>query len=222
VNTTNSNRPSHIKDRLERYLVWYAHYVKADELRHGRRLLRALIESTGGCPQVSGGNLSWYAMYDFLNWSSLRSTAWLLVAIAADAIQIGACRFCPGRFGPRRNALLDAGCSRRSIRLLGWHWAFLAHVGGRTDSWVRSFPTWTACRVLCDPPASSPWGPEILPPGPDASSAAVTPRVFFADPPQTNARTRLSPGASVEQLSPEKAVPKTIWRSKVSGIVLSE
>ena len=43
--------PSHIKDRLERYLAWYAHYVKADGSRRGRAG-RARSVGTGiGCEQ---------------------------------------------------------------------------------------------------------------------------------------------------------------------------
>ena len=35
--------PSHLKDRLERNLSWYAHYVKADGARRGQQRLRKQI-----------------------------------------------------------------------------------------------------------------------------------------------------------------------------------
>jgi hypothetical protein len=65
-------------------------------------------------------------MFDFLK--TVRSPehrlAWL-VAIAADAIQIGALPlFAAGGLSPA-DALLDLGVAAILIRLLGWHWAFL-------------------------------------------------------------------------------------------------
>ena len=65
-------------------------------------------------------------VFDFLK--TVRSPehrlAWL-VAIAADAIQIGALPlFAAGGLSPA-DALLDLGVAAILIRLLGWHWAFL-------------------------------------------------------------------------------------------------
>src|SRR5438876_7845066 len=65
-------------------------------------------------------------MFDFLK--TVRSPehrlAWL-VAIAADAIQIGALPlFAVGGLSPA-DVLLDLSVAAILIRLLGWHWAFL-------------------------------------------------------------------------------------------------
>ena len=85
--------------------------------------------------------------------------------------------FCPGRIVP-------GGCStrRRGRRgfdpLAGMALGVLAHVCGRTDSWVRSVSYLDGCRVLCDPPASSPWGTRNFTSRAGASPSAVTRRVF--------------------------------------------
>jgi len=84
-------------------------------------------------------------MFDFLK--TVRSPehrlAWL-VAIAADAIQIGALPlFAAGGLSPA-DALLDLGVAAILIRLLGWHWAFLPTLLAELLPGFDLFPTWTA------------------------------------------------------------------------------
>ena len=69
--------------------------------------------------------------------------AWL-VAISADAIQIGALPlFAAGGLSPA-DALLDLGVAAILIRLLGWHWAFLPTLLAELLPGLDLFPTWTA------------------------------------------------------------------------------
>ena len=84
-------------------------------------------------------------VFDFLK--TVRSPehrlAWL-VAIAADAIQIGALPlFAAGGLSPA-DALLDLGVAAILIRLLGWHWAFLPTLLAELLPGFDLFPTWTA------------------------------------------------------------------------------
>src|SRR5882724_9036331 len=106
-------------------------------------------------------------MYDFLK--SVKSPehrlAWL-VAIAADAIQIGALPlFAPGGLSPA-DALLDAAAAVVLIRLLGWHWAFLPTLAAELIPGFDLFPTWTAAVFFVTRQQVHPGEPEILPPGP--------------------------------------------------------
>ena len=67
-----------------------------------------------------------------------------LVAIAADAIQIGALPlFAAGGLSPA-DVLLDLGVAAILIRLLGWHWAFLPTLLAELVPGFDLFPTWTA------------------------------------------------------------------------------
>src|SRR2546429_9305807 len=84
-------------------------------------------------------------MFDFLK--TVRSPehrlAWL-VAIAADAIQIGALPlFAADGLSPA-DALLDLVVAAILIRLLGWHWAFLPTLLAELVPGFDLFPTWTA------------------------------------------------------------------------------
>ena len=84
-------------------------------------------------------------MFDFLK--TVRSPehrlAWL-VAIAADAIQIGALPlFAVGGLSPA-DVLLDLSVAAILIRLLGWHWAFLPTLLAELVPGLDLFPTWTA------------------------------------------------------------------------------
>ena len=66
--------------------------------------------------------------------------AWL-VAIAADAIQLGALPlFVAGGLSPA-DALLDVAVGAILIRLLGWHWAFLPSLVAELVPGFDLFPT---------------------------------------------------------------------------------
>ena len=91
--------------------------------------------------------------------------AWL-VAMAADAIQIGALPlFAAGGLSPA-DALLDLGVAAILIRLLGWHWAFLPTLLAELLPGFDLFPTWTAAVFYVTRQRVRPEEPEILPPGP--------------------------------------------------------
>jgi len=69
--------------------------------------------------------------------------AWV-VAIAADALQIGAFPFfAEGALSPL-NDVLDVAVGAGLCGLLGWHWAFLPTVAAELVPGLDMFPTWTA------------------------------------------------------------------------------
>ncbi len=91
--------------------------------------------------------------------------AWL-VAIAVDAIQIGALPlFVAGGLSPA-DAILDAVAAAILIQLLGWHWAFLPTLAAELVPGFDLFPTWTAAVFFVTRQQVHPGEPEILPPGP--------------------------------------------------------
>ncbi len=99
--------------------------------------------------------------------------AWA-IAIAADALQIGAFPFfAEGGVSPA-DSLLDLIVGYLLIRLLGWHWAFLPTVAAELIPGADLFPTWTAAVWFVtrhqisesSKSNSEPGEPEILPPGP--------------------------------------------------------
>jgi hypothetical protein len=91
--------------------------------------------------------------------------AWL-VAIVADAIQIGALPlFVAGGLSPA-DALLDVAVGAILIRLLGWHWAFLPSLVAELVPGFDLFPTWTASVFYVTSHQIHSTEPEILPPGP--------------------------------------------------------
>jgi hypothetical protein len=91
--------------------------------------------------------------------------AWL-VAIAVDAIQIGALPlFAPGGLSPADTAL-DALAALVLIQLLGWHWAFLPTIAAELVPGFDLFPTWTAAVFFVTRQQVHSGEPEILPPGP--------------------------------------------------------
>ena len=97
--------------------------------------------------------------------------AWA-IAIAADAVQIGAFPFfAEGGISPA-DSLLDLIVGFLMIRLLGWHWAFLPTLAAELVPGVDLFPTWTAAvwfvtrRQVSEKSTATPGEPEILPPGP--------------------------------------------------------
>jgi hypothetical protein len=90
----------------------------------------------------------------------------LLLAMAADAVQIFALPlFAGGGFSPA-DAVLDLVMALTLMRLVGWHWAFLPTLVAELTPGLDLFPTWTAS-VLYVTLQTVPAGePEILPPGP--------------------------------------------------------
>jgi hypothetical protein len=106
-------------------------------------------------------------MFDFLK--SIKSPehrmAWL-VAIAVDAIQVGALPlFAAGGLSPA-DGLLDAVAAIVLIQLLGWHWAFLPTLAAELVPGLDLFPTWTAAVLFVTRQQVHSGEPEILPPGP--------------------------------------------------------
>src|SRR5947207_15405743 len=84
-------------------------------------------------------------MFDFLQaFRSPEQRLGWLVAMAADAIQIGALpRFAAGGLSPA-DALLGLGVAAILIRLLGWHWAFMPTLLAELVPGLDLFSTWTA------------------------------------------------------------------------------
>lgn len=83
--------------------------------------------------------------FDFLKSLKTREyrLAWL-IAIAADAIQIGALPFfAEGAMSPA-DTVLDLAVAAVLARLLGWHWALLPTFAAELVPGLDLFPTWTA------------------------------------------------------------------------------
>lgn len=102
-------------------------------------------------------------------WKSLKTPehrlAWM-VAILADALQIGAFPlFAEGALSPA-DMVLDILVAALLIRLLGWHWAFLPSLAAELLPGFDLFPTWTAAVFFVTRAPVKPGEPEILPPGP--------------------------------------------------------
>jgi fatty acid desaturase len=91
--------------------------------------------------------------------------AWI-VAMAADAIQIGGLPFFIEGAGSPADSLLDLVVAFLLIRLLGWHWAFLPSLAAELIPGADLFPTWTAAVWFVTRQRVHSEEPEILPPGP--------------------------------------------------------
>src|SRR5207245_2107715 len=106
-------------------------------------------------------------MFDFLK--TVRSPehrlAWL-VAIAADAIQIGALALFAAGGLSAADALLDLLVAANLIRLLGCHSAFLPALLAELVPGLELFPTWSAAFFYVTRQGVRSEEPEILPPGP--------------------------------------------------------
>lgn len=97
--------------------------------------------------------------------SSEHRLAWL-VAIAADALQIGVFPlFAAGALSPVDDAL-DVLVAAILWRLLGWHWALLPTLAAELLPVLDMFPTWTAAVFFITRQQVQSQEPEILPPGP--------------------------------------------------------
>jgi hypothetical protein len=131
---------------------------------------------------MDGGILSFVDYFKSLKEPEQR-LAWG-IAIAADALQIGAFPFfAEGAVSPADSAL-DLLVGFLMVRLLGWHWAFLPTLAAELIPGADLFPTWTAAVWFVtrqqisskSSPASYAYSasgpdttsaePEILPPGP--------------------------------------------------------
>ena len=89
--------------------------------------------------------------------------AWL-VAVGADALQIGAMPlFAAGALSPADTAL-DVVVAAILIRLLGFHWAFLPSLMVELMPGFDLFPTWTAAVFFVTRQQVHSSEPEILPP----------------------------------------------------------
>jgi hypothetical protein len=102
-------------------------------------------------------------------WKTLKTPehrlAWM-IAILADAVQIGAMPlFAAGAVSPA-DTVLDILVAALLIRLLGWHWAFLPSLAAELLPGFDLFPTWTAAVFFVTRAQVKPGEPEILPPGP--------------------------------------------------------
>jgi hypothetical protein len=102
-------------------------------------------------------------------WNTLKTPehrlAWM-IAILADALQIGAFPiFAEGAISPA-DTVLDILVAALLIRLLGWHWAFLPSLAAELLPGFDLFPTWTAAVFFVTRAQVKPGEPEILPPGP--------------------------------------------------------
>lgn len=97
--------------------------------------------------------------------SSEHRTAWL-VAMAADALQIGVFPlFMEGALSPLNDAL-DVIVAATLWRLLGWHWSLLPTIAAELVPGLDLIPTWTAAVFLITRKHVQSQEPEILPPGP--------------------------------------------------------
>ncbi len=81
-------------------------------------------------------------------WRDGRHVAALVIALAADAVQIGLLPlFMEGAAAPWNDAL-DIAVGAALIALLGWHVAFFPAFLGELVPFLNLFPTWTATVVF--------------------------------------------------------------------------
>ena len=81
-------------------------------------------------------------------WRVRRHLAALVIALAADAVQIGLLPlFMEGAAAPWNDAL-DVAVGTMMLALLGWHVAFLPAFLGELVPLLNLFPTWTAAVVF--------------------------------------------------------------------------
>jgi hypothetical protein len=90
----------------------------------------------------------------------------LMLAMAADALQIAAFPvFAEGGVSPL-DTLLDVVVAFGLIRLLGWHWAFLPSLIAEVVPGMDLFPTWTAAVLYVTHERMQSGDGVVLPPGP--------------------------------------------------------
>ena len=88
-----------------------------------------------------------------------RRTIWTarLIALAADAIQIGLFPFFAGGWVSPANNALDIVVGVLMVRLLGFHWAFLPTFAAELVPVFDVVPTWSAAVFLVTGMQSRPW-----------------------------------------------------------------
>jgi len=90
----------------------------------------------------------------------------LMLAMAADALQIGAFPlFAEGGISPL-DTLLDVVVGLALVRMLGWHWAFLPSLIAEVVPGLDLFPTWTAAVLYVAHERTKSGEGIVLPPGP--------------------------------------------------------
>jgi hypothetical protein len=95
-----------------------------------------------------------------------------IIAVVADAIQIGLLPLFAGGAPEVVDAVLDVAVMVAMVTLLGWHWAFLPTFLVELGPGVDLAPTWTLAVLFVTrragwrgaPSASPPTEPPLLPP----------------------------------------------------------
>jgi len=95
-----------------------------------------------------------------------------IIAVAADAVQVGLLPLFVGGAPTVVDAALDVAVGIAMVALLGWHWAFLPAFLVELVPGIDLAPTWTFAVLLVTrrtgwsgaPPPSAPTEPPLLPP----------------------------------------------------------
>lgn len=102
-------------------------------------------------------------------WNSIKDPelrmAWF-VAMAADALQLGAFPFFAEGAASPFDSVLDLVVAFLLIRLVGWHWAFLPTLIAEALPGADLFPTWTAAMLFVSRDRLKSHEPQILEPEP--------------------------------------------------------
>jgi hypothetical protein len=104
--------------------------------------------------------------------SRRRVLAARIIAVAADALQLGLMPLFAGGAPTGFDAVLDVAVGAAMVALLGWHWAFLPAFALELLPAVDLAPTWTIAVFIVTrrmgqdgaPPPSAPAEPPLLPP----------------------------------------------------------
>jgi hypothetical protein len=108
--------------------------------------------------------------------------AWI-VALAADAIQVGGLPiFAEGVLSPW-NDVLDVIVAALMVALLGWHWAFIPTLVAESLPLVDLIPSWTAAVLFVTRGSGMPIpaGAPVLP-GIEGAKDVTPPRATIAPP----------------------------------------
>ncbi len=101
-----------------------------------------------------------------------RVVAARVIAVLADAVQLGFIPLFAGGAPTGFDAVLDLVVGAVMVALLGWHWAFLPAFAVELLPFVDLAPTWTIAVLLvtrgagraAPPPPAVPVEPPLLPP----------------------------------------------------------
>ena len=104
--------------------------------------------------------------------SQRRVLAARIIAIVADAVQVGVLPLFAGGAPEGFDAVLDVAVGAAMIALLGWHWAFLPAFLAELVPVVDLAPTWTLAVLIATrragwsgtPHPGAPTEPPFLPP----------------------------------------------------------